>query len=170
MFSGMGLLDTTQSEAVFATMARSSAKMAIGDFARAVDGWNSVRGDYGGDYPGKSFSGATLFENFTVRLRIDCKTDAVSNLPSAGHRNAYRVGQTPKMFGSRDGDPNIPNYGDAIAWLGQPIVRKAIHIGNLSVGQKGLDQYKATILSGDVMNSSKVYIEGVLQAGIRMEV
>jgi hypothetical protein len=118
MLRGMGLLDTPQFKAVTAAMARSSAKIAAGDFVGAIDGWNTVWGDYGGDYPNKSFQGKTLFENFT------------------GGSNTENV-----WFS--DGDPNIPNYGLAINWLGQPAIRKAIHIGNLSVGQAGLDQYAA---------------------------
>ena len=108
-------------------------------------------------------------------------------------------------------DSNIPSYGLATQYLGQPSVRRAIHIGNLTIGTPGLDQYAMTqanalvncswyflvlaqaclilssskcirisvetdpiafvfryhamIVSGDVMNSSKVYMEGVLQAG-----
>ena len=46
-------------------------------------------------------------------------------------------------------------------------MRRAIHIGNLSMLQAPVgDQYKTMILSGDVMNSSKPYIEQVLQAGV----
>jgi vitellogenic carboxypeptidase-like protein len=97
--------------------------------------------DYGGAYPGKSWSGGTLFANFTGGTNTE-------NVWSSG------------------ADVNIPSYGDATAWLGQPSVRRAIHIGNLSIGTEGLDQYHAMIVSGDVMNSSKVYMEGVLQAGV----
>jgi hypothetical protein len=37
-------------------------------------------------------------------------------------------------------DSNIPSYGLAIDYLSQPSVRRAIHVGNLSVGTPGLDQ------------------------------
>lgn len=38
-------------------------------------------------------------------------------------------------------DSNIPSYGLATQYLGQPSVRRAIHIGNLTIGTPGLDQY-----------------------------
>merc|ERR1712224_282350 len=121
-------------------MARSSARIASGDFVGAFDGWNSVWGDYGGAYPGKSFSGATLFTNFT------------------GGTNTENV-----WFSGAD--PNIPSFGLAAAWLGTASVRRALHVGNLSMGGD-VDQYHAMILSGDVMNSSRSYINQVLQAGV----
>ena len=54
--------------------------------------------------------------------------------------------------------------GYASKWMQSAAVRKAIHIGNLTMGS--VDQYSVMILSGDVMNSSRPYIEGVLQGGI----
>lgn len=141
MMRGMGLLGTAEYEYVEAAMLRSSQRLEVGDYVGAFDGWNSVWGDYGGDYPGKSFSGDTLFVNFTGGTNTE---------------NVWSSGE----------DSNIPPYSLATKYLGQPSVRRAIHIGNLSIGTPGVDQYHAMIISGDVMNSSKVYMEGVLRAGI----
>ena len=63
-------------------------------------------------------------------------------------------------------DPHIPSYAAAAKWLQTPAVRRAIHVGGLSFGTRGLDQYRVMITSGDLMNSSKPFIEQVLQAGI----
>ncbi len=86
MLRGMGLLGTAEYELVEAALLRSTKRLEAGDFVGAFDGWyarlacvcaylngltftpgcrNSVWGDYGGNYPGKSFSGDTLFVNFT---------------------------------------------------------------------------------------------------------
>ena len=141
MLMGMGLLDTAQHEQMRHALARSSALLATGDLVGAFDGWDSVWGDYGGDYPGKSWSGKTLFENVT------------------GGSNTENVWYS-------HGDPNIPSYAAAAAWMQTPTVRRAIHIGNLTMGTAGVDQYHVMIVSGDFMNSSKADIESVLQAGV----
>jgi hypothetical protein len=43
-----------------------------------------------------------------------------------------------------------------------PHTAGALHIGNLSMGQ--VDQYHVMVMSGDVMNSSRPFIEHVLKA------
>lgn len=138
MMYGQALLDDVQRLEVDARMQRSIALLRQGNLTAAFDGWNSVWGDYGGDYPGKSFEGPCLFDNYT------------------GGRNTENIW----FSGS---DPNIPNFAYAYAFLDRAATRRALHIGNLSMSQ--VDQYAVMVASGDVMNSSRPAIETVLQAG-----
>lgn len=47
------------------TTTASVLPQTSGNLSAAFDPWNSVWGDYGGDYPGKNFEGACLFDNYT---------------------------------------------------------------------------------------------------------
>ena len=49
----------------------------------------------------------------------------------------------PRFSGS---DPNIASFSDAYSFLSAPKTRKAVHIGNLSMGM--VDQYSILINSG----------------------
>lgn len=119
-------------------MQKSIALVEQGKLVAAFDGWNSVWLDYGGDYPGKSFVGPGLFKNYT------------------GGSNTENI-----WFSGAD--PNIASFSDAYTFLSAPATRKAVHIGNLSMGM--VDQYSVMVNSGDMMNTSRPMIETVLSAG-----
>lgn len=138
MLKGMGLLDDFQTNIVTAKMNDTMSYLKDGQFVLAFDGWNSVFGDYGGNYTGKSFDGSSLFFNFT----------GGSNTENIAYSGA---------------DPAF-SFNGAVKFLNVAATRKAIHIGNLPMGQ--VDQYHIMIESGDVMNTSKPYIEALLSANL----
>ena len=137
MMYGQGLVDQVQRVEIERRMQETIGLIGQNKLTAAFDGWNSVWGDYGGDYPGKSFNGPCLFDNYTGG------------------------GNTENIWFSGS-DPNIPDFAHAYAFLNRPSTRRALHIGNLSMSQ--VDQYRVMVGSGDVMNSSRPAIEAVLRA------
>jgi vitellogenic carboxypeptidase-like protein len=136
MLYGQGLVDAVQRDVVESRMQVAMNHIKDGDLVKAFDPWNSVWRDYSGPYPGRSFQGPGLFENFTGGSNTE---------------NIWWSGE----------DPNIPPFAAAAAFLTSNATRRALHIGSLKMGM--VDQYHIMIMSGDCMNSSRPFIEHILQ-------
>lgn len=95
MMYGQGLIDSVQRKVIEGKMQETIGFINQGKHVEAFDGWNSVWLDYGGDYPGKSFSGAGLFSNYTGGSNTE---------------NIWVSGE----------DPNIPSFGNVVKYVTNP--------------------------------------------------